>query len=61
MFLNLWLQGLIVLGGVMAIFVISYLGYIIGPGLFFLAWRRWQTAKKEVADFKQSIRELPFD
>lgn len=61
MFLNLWMQALIVLGGVMAIFIISYLGYIIGAGLFFLAWKRWQTAKKEIAEFKQSIRELPFD
>jgi hypothetical protein len=60
MFLNLWIQALIVLGGVMAIFIISYLGYIIGGGLFFLAWKRWQTAKNEVADFKQSIREMPF-
>ncbi len=61
MFLNLWMQALIVLGGIIAIFVISYLGYFIGAGLFFLAWRRWQTAKKEVADFKHRIRELPFD
>lgn len=61
MFLNLWMQALIVLGGIIAIFVISYLGYIIGGALFFLAWRRWQTAKKEVADFKQGILEMPFD
>ncbi len=60
MFLNLLIQVLIILGGIGAIFIISYLGYIIGAGLFFLAWRRWQTAKKEVADFKQSICEMPF-
>lgn len=60
MFLYLWIQALIVLGGVMAIFIIPYLGYIIGAGLFFLAWRKWQTAKKELVDFKQNIREMPF-
>lgn len=60
MFLNLWIQALLILGGIGVFFGLSYLGYIIGVGLFFIAWKRWQTAKKEVVDFKQYIREMTF-
>lgn len=60
MFLNLWIQAGLILGGVYVFFAFSYLGYILGVGLFFYAWRRWQTAKTEKADFKNQIRNMPF-
>lgn len=58
-FLNLWIQAGLILGGIFVFFAISYLGYILGGGLFFYAWKRWQTAKKEGSAFKNEIRNLP--
>lgn len=59
MFLNLWIQAGLILGGIFVFFAISYLGYILGGGLFFYAWKRWQTAKKEGTAFKNEIQNLP--
>lgn len=61
MFLNLWIQAVLILGGIGMFFTIPYLGYIVGIGLLFYAWKRWKTAKNEVASFRQTLRNLPPD
>ncbi|MFN3997762.1 hypothetical protein [Algoriphagus sp.] len=60
MFLNLTVQILLILGGIGMIFIVPFLGYIGGAALFFFAWKRWQTAKKEAEDFKQIIHQMSY-
>lgn len=59
LFINGWIQALLILGGIIAIFALSYVGYVLGTIAFFFAWKRWQTAKTEMDSFKADIQNMP--
>lgn len=58
LFINGWVQLLLIIGGIIAIFAFSYVGYAIGAGAFFFTWKRWQTATSEINSFKTDIQNM---
>ncbi|MBN7801357.1 hypothetical protein J0A67_10825 [Algoriphagus aestuariicola] len=60
LFLKSWLQGILLAAGVVLLLsgVLGGAGLIytaLGGGALFFAWKRWDTAKKEIANFKAEI------
>ncbi len=63
LFIKGWLQGILIAVGAVLLLagLLGGAGVIytaLGAGALFFAWKRWDTAKKEVADFKAEITEF---
>lgn len=62
-FIKGWLQGILIAVGAVLLLtgLLGGAGVIytaLGAGTLFFVWKRWNTAKKEIADFKAQITEF---